>query len=414
MSEINTPMAVLFVATRYLIDGSRDSEYYSKTISNYLTKHDLNISISDVLSDQHLAIEPPKRNNFPIMLAITSIGLQALRGGNFLENDLARHVLDNDILNKGQLIFTANIFADNLPVGYGERAFELLLQPDKDVTKIAEKTYALMSVASDLHDRSTFSNTDYRSGAELSAYNMLTQNQFVQKILNYYSGLHLEELQSIKANSSMIKVGDNQYSEIYWLWQESARRAGLDNYPSLFIAPIGYQYYITNTNNPIAVISSLLITILTHDELIFLFGHLLSYVVNDQLLFSTLAVNYETIKKTLSTLTLGFGGISDKIVHGLSLPLFNWYRESFVSADRYGYSICADKNTVFSALIKISGAPIRLASQTSITAIIDQYESMKTLMSQKDSIFEKIMRMEQSSAWPAYRIAEFSSWVTTP
>jgi Zn-dependent protease with chaperone function len=205
-----------------------------------------------------------------------------------------------------------------------------------------------------------------------------------------------------------VRVGPDQFPELYELYQGCCERLHIHPEPPLFLNRGGFNAFTTGIEEPFVVVNDLLIGVLPPKELEFVIGHELGHIRFDHVLNLTVAQLLRVPGMVLDSVPL----IGPMLKAGLDLALFEWQRKAELSCDRAGLLCCQDPEAGFRVMMRMAGAPALYASEFNIDAFIQQYEELQG--HQKDLLtrgFYALSTATKSHPWAAVRAHELKQWI---
>lgn len=159
----------------------------------------------------------------------------------------------------------------------------------------------------------------------------------------------------------------------------------------------------TGGKNPRISLSSGAIDLLTPAELDFLIGHELGHIIVGHKPYHVLL---ELLYSPLIDQVDSFS-----IASVIRMPMLEWYRISHYSADRAGLLCCQDINAAITAMIKMSGCPIKYYDQIDIHSFLKQGDVFEQ-QNQKflDSIMSSFILRASSMPWMVVRAKLLYDW----
>ena len=181
-----------------------------------------------------------------------------------------------------------------------------------------------------------------------------------------------------KYNLENLKVGPNQFPDIYEMTVDCARRLGI-GIPTVFIeqnpSTINAYAYATEDDAPLIVITSALAERYTPDELKAIIGHECGHIHNNHGIYNTAAM------VILEAVAVGIPGIQ-QILQLATLPiryaLNAWSRAAEVTCDRAGVICSNDIDAGIYAQAKSLYGGTFNRTTTNIDAIIKQYDMIRS------------------------------------
>jgi Zn-dependent protease with chaperone function len=215
-----------------------------------------------------------------------------------------------------------------------------------------------------------------------------------------------------------LMVGPDQFTDIYTLGEECARRLGI-GIPRIFISPIDQPNAFTISTNdvePMVILTRKLVEILTEEELLFVIGHECGHIHNFHGIYNTAAVMLvnPTMRVALEKLVrvgtpLGVVRMVASAVQGsLRLFLLNWSRCAEITADRAGLICCGDPKAAERALLKLIVGDEGLLDRMNVEAYVEQIGQTQQL-----SMAARIRDMENSHPLVPQRIKALRIFAVT-
>jgi Zn-dependent protease with chaperone function len=191
---------------------------------------------------------------------------------------------------------------------------------------------------------------------------------------------YIVPLQKQQLNLQSLKVGPDQFPDVYQMVVDCARILGI-GIPTTFVMhdnQINAFAYATEDDSPLIVITSGLIERFTPGETKYVIGHECSHVHNNHVIFNIAAAII--LDTGMIGGILAFPGLA-QLIQLASLPLQlglqAWSRAAEVTSDRGGI-ICADSpSDMITATAKFLYGGTLNRSDINIDALLKQYEQMR-------------------------------------
>lgn len=208
---------------------------------------------------------------------------------------------------------------------------------------------------------------------------------------------------------SNIKVTPKNFPDIYKLLEVACDLLGLIDVPDLYIE---WNYDINamavGSENPIIILYSGAIDLLTPDELLYIIGHEVGHIKSGHMLYHDMAIIIPFIGEVIGSATLGIGSL---VSSGLELALLYWVRMSELTADRAGLLACQDINVALSALMKMGGVPKNFYDKMKIEDFIEQAKEFQGYdYDTLDKIAKIALIMVETHPWTVMRAHELLKW----
>jgi len=180
-----------------------------------------------------------------------------------------------------------------------------------------------------------------------------------------------------QTNLAALKVGPNQFPEIYKMTEECARLLGI-GVPTVFIQPnLGEfnAYSIAfDDESPAIILNSSVVERLTSDELKTIIGHECGHIHNNHGIFNTAA-------SIILGTAIGSIPLSQQIIQLLSTPLrlmFSaWSRAAEVTCDRAGIICANNPEDIVNAFAKMLSGAVLTKNEVNIEAVMKQYDMLR-------------------------------------
>ena len=205
-----------------------------------------------------------------------------------------------------------------------------------------------------------------------------------------------------------VRVGPDQFPELYETYRGCCQRLDIHPEPPLFLNRGGFNAFTTGIEEPFVVVNDLLVGILPKKELEFIIGHELGHIKFDHVLHLTIAQLLKVPGMVLDSVPV----VGPLLKAGLDLALFEWQRKAELSCDRAGLLCSQDPEAGFRVMMRMAGAPALYAAEFNIDAFIRQYEELQG--HQKDLLtrgFYALSTATKSHPWAAVRAHELKQWI---
>ncbi len=251
---------------------------------------------------------------------------------------------------------------------------------------------------------------EYEHPFDRQALNALEGTPGLEKLVRKIFKHGYERAIRLQYTGSYLKITPDNFPDIYKLLEEACDIIELKNVPELYME---WSYAVNGmaigSENPIIILTSGAIDLLTPEELLYLIGHECGHIKSGHMLYHTMALVIPFLGDIIGTATLGIGSL---VSTGLELALLYWSRMSEFTADRAGLLACQDKDAVISALMKMSGVPKNFYDKMNTEDFIKQAEAFKGFdHDSTDKAFKYIMIMDQTHPWTVMRASEILKWI---
>lgn len=251
---------------------------------------------------------------------------------------------------------------------------------------------------------------EYEHPLDKAALNALKSSSSVKSIMKFYTEYAIERAQIIQLTGSSFKVTANNIPYAYDALAEACRALDIRKMPEFYISDMGLNAYTTGSTNTILVLGSACLSLLTHDELMFILGHELGHIKSNHIMYHQFARILPMIGKTIGDLTPF--GIGDIISSGLSVSIMEWYRKSEFTADRAGLLACQNPDAAFTVMTKLSGYPMKYYDTIDKKYILEQAHQFEGLDGDGYNKIVKILSvMNATHPWTVMRAKEMDKWI---
>ena len=226
-------------------------------------------------------------------------------------------------------------------------------------------------------------------------------DQVVNFFLNWaYIKWHVVELQG-----SNFLVTRESCQELYDIVHDVADTLDVRPLPR-FYTQWGYNingYTTGYKEDTLLVLNSGTVDLLTEDELRYVAGHEMGHIKSGHVLYHTMG---ELFKAAVSQLP---------IISSLTTPIYYtlmyWIRMSEFTADRAGLLACQNIDAAISAIIKMSGLPLKYFEKENRDSFIKQAVEFRSSFSGfTDSVIKTFTIAGSTHPWTILRAAELLAW----
>ncbi len=208
----------------------------------------------------------------------------------------------------------------------------------------------------------------------------------------------------VVTNGNGYNINEESLPFLYHQYKEDCKILDIKEIPTLS-AIWGYVISSDTTGGkkPRISLSSGAIDLLTPSELNFLIGHELGHIIcGHKPYHALLDLLYSPLIDQIDTFS---------IASVIRLPMLEWYRISHYTADRVGLLCSQDINAVLSAMIKMSGCPIKYFDTINIPSFLKQVDKFeKDNQKILDSMVSSFIIRASSMPWMVVRAKELLDW----
>lgn len=253
---------------------------------------------------------------------------------------------------------------------------------------------------------------EYEHPFDKKALDALEQTPGLEILIRKFNQNWNDKILKIQYTGSNLKISSNNFPEIYNILIEACRILNVSKVPDLYIRwSYDVNAFTAGVENPIIVLNTGTLDLLTYDELLFIIGHELGHIKSQHVLYSQMAQILPILGNIIGSATLGIGNL---LSTGLQIAILNWNRMSEFTADRAGLLACQDVNSASSAMIKIAGVPKKYFDSINVESFVQQAKEFDCYDYDSLDKMAKIMStMWQDHPWTVMRAAEFFKWIET-
>lgn len=241
-----------------------------------------------------------------------------------------------------------------------------------------------------------------RDIASLNAVKKVWGLDTVVRKMNEYG---YEKVYRLKYMADNLRVTERTCPKYYKMMVECADILDMNVLPELFIDQTPIVNATTmGVEHPMIVLNSGLIDLMTEDELFAVIAHEMTHVKCNHVLYHTMAL--------FITVASGMLGVAGLILTGLSLALFEWSRNSELSADRGALLAIQDPKVVSNVLMKIAGGSPKIVSQIDYTDFLTQSKEYRELANSTalDKAYTLYNTIFLDHPFPVMRASEIMEW----
>lgn len=250
----------------------------------------------------------------------------------------------------------------------------------------------------------------YEHPFDKKALDTLKSYKFLETLVRTFNAQGIERLLRIQYTGSNVKVNDRNFPEIYYILCEACSILDMPFVPKLYIRwSYGINAMTAGVEDPIIVLNSGAVDLLTKEELLFVLGHELGHIKSMHVLYHQMAQVFPILGEIVGSITLGAGKL---LSAGLQIALLNWVRMSEFTADRAGLLTCQDPEVAAVALMKLAGTPKKYFDKINVNEFINQAKEFEDYdYDTLDKVAKYLSIMWQDHPWTVMRASELFKWV---
>lgn len=251
---------------------------------------------------------------------------------------------------------------------------------------------------------------EYEHPLDRQALQMFEGTPELEKLTREIFKHGVEKYWRLQYTGSYIKVNEKSFPEIHDILLEVCDTLHLKKIPELYIQwDYSINGFAVGSENPIIVLNSSAVDLLTDDELRYFIGHEVGHIKSGHMLYHIMALIIPIIGDIIGLATLSISGI---VGTGLEYALLYWSRMSEFTADRAGLLACQNDDAMITAMIKWSGAPQKFFDQVKKDVFIEQAKEFKGYdRDALDKIGKMVMIVGATHPWTVMRTSEILKWI---
>lgn len=249
------------------------------------------------------------------------------------------------------------------------------------------------------------SSRTWEHPADRAALHGLRAIPIFDEVLRTLFGVFGEKPIRLAFQANSVLVSERQFPRVHELYREVLKT--LD-------APAHYPLFVSQTpmvnagaygmDRPFVILNSGAVNLLDDDELQYVMAHEVGHIMSGHVLYRTMLV----ILVQLAERGFPVVGLAARAI---LLALLEWYRKSELSADRAGLLGVQDPDVVFRAMLKMAGGG--KATETSVTAFLEQAEAYRESEDVADSVFKVLNLLGTTHPFYVLRVSELRGWIET-
>lgn len=246
-------------------------------------------------------------------------------------------------------------------------------------------------------------SNDFLHEWDKAALDKFRSEFFFRQLMTKFIHLGLERMFRIQLTGSCLKIKKDAYPDLHKVLYDAGTTLGFDgnNLPDFYL-----QYepminaYTTGDTQPMMVVYSGTIDLLTPEEQQYVIGHEFGHILCHHVLYHMI------INSLFSVADFGV------VTKALELPMFYWMRCSELSADRAGLLASQNLHASIRAMIKMAGLPPSHYDKINVDAFIEQAHNFDAENTDFwDETFKFLSIAYSSHPWLVLRASELLKWV---
>lgn len=243
----------------------------------------------------------------------------------------------------------------------------------------------------------------YEHPLDKKTLEILNETKAIQPLVKIYIDYGFEKIEKIYHTGSNILVTKNNIPYLYNALEKVCEVLDISPIPKLYIESGFINAKTIGANEPIIVISSASISLLSYDELLFILGHEVGHIKSQHVLYHTIGNLLPSLVKYLP------GG--EVLSTGINVALYNWIRKSELTADRVGLLACQNIDAAIRVMMKLSGYPLQYYNNINTKEFLSQANMFKDLDNDfTNKIMKTLSVLYKDHPWTVMRAKELNEW----
>lgn len=415
--SISASPAAFRAAIAVLSHGRRLSEPTTALLRRLMEEEGLPPeTLDDLMAACHTGLRPAQADDVRFtdpaeavvfLTALTQFALRTSpnwREALFLPELIASHLrLPYDVVHR-----MASRVGPDLEAIHPERLeanLRAFLHPGEDTRAIATWiTESLTPATPDRRTAATVPTSSFQHPLDTQAIEMVRGFAGFDELTRLVFEHGIEKMVRVVNLSSAIRVGPDQFPELYDIYRACVERAGIVPEPELYVCPGGLNAHTSGVDRPYVMLNAGAVNMLDRAELEYIIGHELGHIRCQHMLYLFMA-NY--LPMIASFLPM----VGPWISMGLRAALGEWKRKAELSCDRMGLLVSQDLEACLRVMVKCSGAPGPFHHRIDLDAFLRQAEEFRNLDQDLVSgIFKCFANLGNSHPWTVERAYELKRW----
>lgn len=214
----------------------------------------------------------------------------------------------------------------------------------------------------------------------------------------------LEKILRVQYTGSNILVTKKNFPQVHRALEAVCQTLDVSPLPDVYLQNGFIGAKTTGVENPILILTTGTIGLLSYDELCFVIAHEVGHIKSQHILYHDMA----EVIPFMASMGGAVGGI---ISSGLQLALLNWHRKSEFSSDRAGLLACQNIDAATSAFMKIAGAPPKYYRTLKPEDFKQQAKDFEGIDDNLSKIAKNLSVMFATHPWTVMRGHELYKWM---
>jgi Zn-dependent protease with chaperone function len=287
--------------------------------------------------------------------------------------------------------------------------WQLFVEPEDFIAEMIVDITAAQ-IQEDKKKLKGLNSREYEHPTDKAALEKLESIEGMGKISKKLLDLGIDRFMKVNYTGSCFMVTKTNLPYVYNALKEVCDILDMDM-PPLYLDQGWLNAFTVGAQNPIVVLNSSCLSLMSYDELLYILGHEVGHIKSGHFLYHTICSVLPYLGGLVGNLTLGFGNLMSM---GIQAALLEWQRKSEFTADRAGLLACQNPNAALSAMTKLAGYPITNYSSIDTNDLLQQAQSFEEL--DRDAYDKAVKFMSVLTAthpWTVLRAKEINRWVVS-
>lgn len=226
-------------------------------------------------------------------------------------------------------------------------------------------------------------------------------------VLKKMSGLFSERSLRLHFLSGSVRVGEDQFRDVYQDVRDAVHILDLPHTPDLYVVSDPFPRAMTlGADRPFIVMSTGLFDLLDTEERRFAIGHEVGHILSGHAVYRTLLLAMTNLALRVAWIPLGYLGLRAIVV-----ALEEWQRKSELSGDRAALLTSQNPDAAKRTLMKLAGGS-RLA-EMSVDSFLEQAREYDAAGDARDGLIKLLSLMGRTHPHTVVRLAELDRWAAS-
>ena len=310
------------------------------------------------------------------------------------------------VINQQRVDYIRKLFK-----GKGRGPAEVFSEPDPFIVKMIEDVVST-DIPLEKKKLKGLKASEYEHEGDRSGMELLKSQTDLGALVKKFNEYAHEKMAIVRLTGSNYQVTEKNLPHVHNALKQVCNVLDLQKVPPLYIEPGGINAYTIGTKTPIISINSGCLSLLTHDELLYILGHEVGHIKSGHFQYHSMAGYLLSGGETIASfLTLG---LSKLFTPALKAPMYAWYRKSELTCDRAGLLACQNPEAAFTFFTKLAGYPLKYYSGIDPQDIIVQARAFEDLDKESFNQFAKFATIfDESHPWTIMRAKELDRWIVS-